>query len=115
MPIHDWSRVDDGLFHWFHQTWIVRLSEWLNDGRLPEGIYAIGELYAEGFYPDVLAVEDRPLRKGKKKRRPPSNGHGVLVAESPPERVLPGKPKPSATWPRRICWPFATCKAHSSP
>ncbi len=26
MPIHDWTRVDAGLFHAFHQSWIVILS-----------------------------------------------------------------------------------------
>ena len=27
MPIHDWTRVDAGLFHAFHQGWIIRLSD----------------------------------------------------------------------------------------
>ena len=26
MPIHDWTRVDAGLFHAFHQGWIITLS-----------------------------------------------------------------------------------------
>jgi hypothetical protein len=32
MPIHDWSRVDAGLFHDFHQSWIVALRNGLNSG-----------------------------------------------------------------------------------
>ena len=26
MPIHDWTRVDAGLFHAFHHDWITNLS-----------------------------------------------------------------------------------------
>lgn len=62
-PIHDWSRVPDGMFHWFHQRWIGALSDWLNQGRLPEGYYAIGEIYTEGHIPDVLTVEGYLARK----------------------------------------------------
>jgi hypothetical protein len=35
MPIHDWTRVDAGLFHAFHQRWISALSDALNCGGLP--------------------------------------------------------------------------------
>ena len=35
MPIHDWTRVDAGLFHAFHQGWINALSCALNTGGLP--------------------------------------------------------------------------------
>lgn len=27
MPVHDWSRVDSGMFHSFHTAWITHLSE----------------------------------------------------------------------------------------
>lgn len=37
MPIHDWTRVDAGLFHHFHQHWIVALCDSLNSGGLPSG------------------------------------------------------------------------------
>ena len=30
MPIHDWTRVDAAIFHDFHQSWTVRLSQELN-------------------------------------------------------------------------------------
>jgi hypothetical protein len=26
MPIHDWSRVDAGIFHDFHHAWIEQLK-----------------------------------------------------------------------------------------
>jgi hypothetical protein len=35
MPIHDWTRVDAGLFHDFHQSWTVALCNALNSGVLP--------------------------------------------------------------------------------
>ncbi|HYV37394.1 MAG TPA: DUF4058 domain-containing protein [Gemmataceae bacterium] len=41
MPIHDWTRVDAGLFHDFHQDWTVELSRVLNAGRLPRGYVAL--------------------------------------------------------------------------
>lgn len=87
MPIHNWAACNEGLFHWFHQRWIGTISDWLNGGRLPEGCYAIGELYAEGRIPDVLAVEDRPAENGKAARTtaPSANGHGVALAEAPPK------------------------------
>ncbi|HEX5445999.1 MAG TPA: hypothetical protein VFW87_19390, partial [Pirellulales bacterium] len=26
MPIHDWSRVNAGIFHHFHQNWMIQLA-----------------------------------------------------------------------------------------
>ena len=43
MPLHDWSRVDAGLFHDFHQTWAVKLSAAFNQGALPSDYYALLE------------------------------------------------------------------------
>jgi hypothetical protein len=41
MPIHDWTRVDAGLFHDFHQDWTIELRRALNAGRLPPGFSAL--------------------------------------------------------------------------
>src|SRR3954447_8617745 len=41
MPIHDWTRVDAGIFHAFHHGWIEELSRRLNRGLLPEDYYAL--------------------------------------------------------------------------
>ncbi len=84
MPIHDWSRVSDGMFHYFHQRWIGTIADWMNEGRLPEGFYAIGEVYANEVEPDVLAVEDRPPETGRANGHA-SNGFGVALRESPPK------------------------------
>ena len=43
MPIHDWTRVDSGLFHAFHQGWTVALQNALNAGVLPADYYALVE------------------------------------------------------------------------
>jgi hypothetical protein len=35
MPIHDWTRVDHGTFHDFHQGWATAIRSALNNGLLP--------------------------------------------------------------------------------
>jgi hypothetical protein len=40
MPIHDWTRVDAGIFHDFHHTWITQIRRALNRGLLPSEYYA---------------------------------------------------------------------------
>jgi hypothetical protein len=35
MPIHDWTRVDAGMFHHFHQCWIGSITDVLNHRLLP--------------------------------------------------------------------------------
>ena len=59
MPIHDWCRVEQGIFHAFHVTWIAELARSLNDGGLPDDYYALPEQYAGGIGPDVLPLEAR--------------------------------------------------------
>jgi hypothetical protein len=56
MPIHDWARVDAGVFHHFHLCWIDALARALNAGILPADYYALGEQHAAGYEPDVLAL-----------------------------------------------------------
>jgi hypothetical protein len=43
MPIHDWTRVNGGVFHDFHNAWITELRNALNCGLLPGSYYALGE------------------------------------------------------------------------
>jgi hypothetical protein len=57
MPIHDWSRVDAGIFHHFHQAWIGHIARVLNDGLLPSDYYALTEQFAAGLGPDVLTLQ----------------------------------------------------------
>jgi hypothetical protein len=54
MPIHDWTRVDAGIFHDFHHEWISMVRRALNNGLLPPEYYALAEQQAAGFGPDPL-------------------------------------------------------------
>jgi hypothetical protein len=83
MPIHDWTRVDAGLFHAFHQSWSVRIQDALNAGILPKGYYALVEQRVGGPEPDVIAVETS--RKGKAK---PDRGGTTALAEPPRTRLV---------------------------
>lgn len=77
MPIHDWTRLDAGLFHHFHQHWIVAICDALNAGVLPDGYFALNEQVAKGPIPDVLTLnlgEDRDDASG-----------GIALAAAPPK------------------------------
>jgi hypothetical protein len=52
MPIHDWTRVDAGIFHAFHHQWITELSRALNRGLLLAEDYALPEQLAGGLESD---------------------------------------------------------------
>ncbi len=58
MPIHDWSKVDAGVFHGFHLRWIANLTAHLNNGGLPPGYYADAEQYADRKEADVLTLHE---------------------------------------------------------
>lgn len=57
MPVHEWTRVDAGIFHHFHQHWIGEISDVLNAGLLPGDYYALDEQVTGDFGPDVLALQ----------------------------------------------------------
>lgn len=60
MPVHDWTRVDAGLFHHFHQGWISSLADSLNAGLLPPHFFALMEQFVAGPIPDVLTLRLAP-------------------------------------------------------
>lgn len=57
MPMHDWTRVEAGIFHAFHHEWISEISRALNQGLLPSAYYALPEQVAAGLGPDVLTLQ----------------------------------------------------------
>jgi uncharacterized protein DUF4058 len=57
MPIHDWTRVDAGIFHHFHQRWIGAITDVLNQRLLPSEYYALVEQQGGRFEPDVLTLK----------------------------------------------------------
>jgi hypothetical protein len=59
MPLHDWTRVESGIFHAFHTTWIAEIQTELN-GQLPAQYYALAEQHAGGFVADVLTLQVPP-------------------------------------------------------
>lgn len=84
MPIHDWTRVDDGTFQHFHHAWVEEIARALNRDLLPADFYALSEQHAGGFGPDVLTLQSR--RGGNATR-----GRETLLA--------PPKPRISAETP----------------
>src|SRR5690242_8088954 len=83
MPIHDWTRVDAGLFHHFHQNWTTTLCNALNAGGLPPEYFALVEQNIRGPVPDVLTLHLSPGADV------PSNGTATLaVATAPPRTRL---------------------------
>ena len=80
MPVHDWTRVDAGLFHAFHHGWISRLYEALNGGGLPYDYYAIPE--QRNLNPDGSTYSEKANRIMVRHR------HGDVVAVI--EIVSPG-------------------------
>jgi hypothetical protein len=83
MPIHDWTRVDWGLFHAFHQDWIGVLARALNAGVLPPDYFALREQSTRGPVPDVLTLE---LPSGRDE--PGETGSGLAVSVAPPKTCL---------------------------
>ena len=80
MPIHDWTRVDAGLFHAFHQGWISSLGSALNTGGLPPGSFALIEQTTRGRTPNFLDLDlspgpDEPAGM---------TAQGLTVADVPP-------------------------------
>ena len=85
MPIHDWTRVDAGLFHAFHQSWIIKLCDSLNDNRLPADYLALPEQSIRGPILDVLTLELAPGEGEPDSSRPAA---GLAVASVPPRTRL---------------------------
>jgi Protein of unknown function (DUF4058) len=81
MPMHDWTRVDDGTYHDFHTAWIAELRKLLNRGTLPKGYYALAEQQAGEVGPDMLTLR-RP-RRAEPESEPEETG-GIAVASDPP-------------------------------
>lgn len=52
MPIHDWTRVEAGDFHHFHQRWIQDIAAALNTGLSHAGGIRSGSL-GSNLYPGV--------------------------------------------------------------
>jgi hypothetical protein len=87
MPVHDWTRVEAGIFHHFHHSWISTIQRVLNNGVLPGEYYAMVEPHAAGATPDVVTLagtrDDGPDVGAHPS---PSNG-GSLLFDAPKVRL----------------------------
>jgi Protein of unknown function (DUF4058) len=86
MPIHDWTRVNHGIFHHFHHEWISTISRALNGGVLPPGYYALAEQVDGSVRPDVVTWE-RPGTGPAPAREAAEGGSrcgGIDLASTPP-------------------------------
>jgi hypothetical protein len=82
MPVHDWTRVEAGIYHAFHVAWVPEIQKALNGGLLPEGYYALAEQHAGWAIADVLTLHASPA-SGDPLQYAPATG-GTAVAEAPP-------------------------------
>src|SRR5262245_39710927 len=91
MPVHDWTRVDAGIFHDFHTMWRVSLRKALKR-VLPPGYYALTEQKAVGYGPDVLTLgkSQSPTSNGSSNGPVQTNGTegGIHVATAPPKVLI---------------------------
>lgn len=83
MPVHDWTRVEAGIFHAFHVAWLPEIQKKLNGGLLPPGFYALAEQHAGQSIADVLTLHASPASV-EPSSLPPTTG-GIAVAEAPPK------------------------------
>jgi hypothetical protein len=79
MPIHDWTHVDAGLFHHFHERWTAAICDLLNGGRLPRGYVALLNQVTSGPMPGVLMLNRRSYTPSE-----PEPVGGLAVATAPP-------------------------------
>src|SRR2546421_1270558 len=83
MPIHDWTRVEDGIFHDFHHAWIEEIKRALNAGLLPDDYYALAEQHAAGFGPDVLTLQGARDSDGEEGNGTTSSRSGSVLLAAP--------------------------------
>jgi hypothetical protein len=83
MPIRDWTRVEAGDFHHFHQCWVVAIGNALNGGLLPPGYMAMAEQVTGRPIPDVVTLHAPVSKEGPE--------GGITVATAPPTARLIAK------------------------
>lgn len=77
MPMHNWKSVSAGTYHFFHHRWISAISDHLNAGLLPSGLFAMAEQIIGGPAPDAVTLQSW----SKPPEDTPSEGGGTGLAE----------------------------------
>src|SRR5580692_2587565 len=75
MAIHDWTRLEPGDFHDFHQCWVIAIRNALNGGLLPPDYMAMAEQVTGRPIPDVVTLHAR---------EPDGEPGGIAVETAPP-------------------------------
>jgi hypothetical protein len=58
MPVHDWTRLSEGIFHDFHYSWVLEIKRALKRELLPKGYYVMAEQFGgDPGAPDVLTLQ----------------------------------------------------------
>lgn len=83
MPVHDWTRVEEGIFHAFHTTWMGAIQNAMNGGLLPDSYYALAEQHFGRPVADVLTLHASPAYDVPLPPLPEPAG-GLALAEAPP-------------------------------
>jgi hypothetical protein len=110
MPVHEWTKVDAGLFHDFHQRWTVSLCDALNDARLPHDFFALIEQSIRGPVPDLLTLKLAPSEDEGSE-----HGRGSAVVTAPPRTRFSHRTEAQGYLKRPIALPCVTVMARSSP
>lgn len=79
MPMHDWSRVQAGVYHNFHYRWIAAIMDRLNAGLLPEGMIAMAKQIIGGPESDVVTLQQNDILFSA------DGGCLATMAEAPPK------------------------------
>ena len=82
MPMHDWTKVEAGIYHSFHGPWLQAIARALNNGLLPPSYYALGEQVTESWIADIVTLHTPPLNGS-----PPWARNGANVATLAPPSV----------------------------
>ena len=101
MPVHDWTKVQAGVFHNFHFLWTATLANRLNSGLLPAGFFAMAEQVVGGPEADVLTLQTRLQ---------PEPDVGAAAVAPPPQAtfIIPAAPE-NARKARRIAIHHSLC------
>lgn len=85
MPVHDWKRVESGIFHSFHASWIPEIGKSLNNGILPEGYYALAEQHTGRAIADILTLQENRESLDIGAFPPSLPTGGTAIADAPPK------------------------------
>lgn len=97
MPMHDWTKVEAGIYHHFHNMWLQAIARSLNGGLLPGTYYAMTEQVTLSSEADILTLQGPPQNGVQLK---PGHGLHTLSATRPAVALLEKEEKAIRKRPR---------------